>query len=350
MTPAMRNFLLACLFVFSLIVVKGMQKRNSQRKHAIELHDKLPAGDLSSHSQTIELQELSTRVNETDSRINEKNPVVHKWSQVHEPFSTDYELLDRVNGLFNPYGPHLPIVQSVRYTPYVDWLKDRPAWIVDYAAHYGTSKHFISRSLSRRTDYYYDRIAEGDRFNVLNPDLSFEFALVVSLYEGKMRFYYLDPTGSGYVLLKHYKVFLGDREPLSASGSKTPLGKYLLGNRIAVYKPGSFDFFRGVKTEMVRVFGSRWIPFDAEISGCTEAAKGFGVHGIPWVEGSDEQWSEDATQMGKYQSDGCIRMLKDDIEELFSIIVTRRTSVEIVKSFDHANELYKEIEPKSVEQ
>lgn len=345
MTPALRNFLLACLLVFSLILVKGMQKKSAARKSHKEVA--LVEGYPSKDTQTMDLQEL---VDVPETALTSPLDRSEQWSSAHEPLQSEYELIDRVTNLFNPYGPHLPIVMPMSYSSYVDWLKDRPAWIVDYAAQYGTSKHFISRSLANRRDYYYDRISEGDRFNVLNPKLSFEFALVVSLLEGKMRFYYYDPARSGYVLLKHYRVFLGDRQHMSPSGSKTPLGKYLLGNRIAVYKPGHYDLFKRERTEMVRVFGSRWIPFEKEISACTAAAKGFGIHGLPWIKNDEGNWIEDPDQMGKYQSDGCIRMHQDDMEELFSIIITRRATVEIVKSFEHASELYKEVEPKLVEQ
>lgn len=341
MTPALRNFLLACLFVFALILVKGMQKKQALKKSEQEL---IQTRSMEANEQTLDLQEFKEEspLAAIDARAS--------WSNFHEPLQTEYELIDRVEQLFNPYGAHLPIVTPMSYNSMVEWLKDRPAWIVDYAAHYGTSKHFISRSLSGKRDYYYDRISEGDRFNVLNPSINFEFALVVSLHEGKMRFYYYDQARSGYVLLKHYRVFLGGREPMTPSGSKTPLGKYLLGNRIAAYKPGHFDLFKKERTEMVRVFGSRWIPFERELSACTAGAKGFGIHGLPWTKNEEGRWIEDPDQMGKYQSDGCIRMHQDDMEELFSIIITRRATVEIVKSFEHAGELYKEVEPKLVEQ
>jgi lipoprotein-anchoring transpeptidase ErfK/SrfK len=40
--------------------------------------------------------------------------------------------------------------------------------------------------------------------------------------------------------------------------------------------------------------------------------------------------------IGAYDSDGCIRLSSADIEELFSIVLTKPTFVEIVKDFHEA--------------
>lgn len=40
--------------------------------------------------------------------------------------------------------------------------------------------------------------------------------------------------------------------------------------------------------------------------------------------------------MGQYQSDGCIRMLSEDIAELFSVIVSRPSYLHIVRDFSQA--------------
>ncbi|MBS0654779.1 MAG: L,D-transpeptidase, partial [Verrucomicrobia bacterium] len=41
--------------------------------------------------------------------------------------------------------------------------------------------------------------------------------------------------------------------------------------------------------------------------------------------------------LGKYESDGCIRMQTKDVEELFAIVSTRETIVEIVPAFEQCN-------------
>ena len=87
---------------------------------------------------------------------------------------------------------------------------------------------------------------------------------------------------------------------------------------------------------MVSVFGTRWLPFDQEIEGCTKPAKGYGLQGAPWVEDEAHQWTEDKSKIGKCDSDGCIRLLAEDIEEIFSIVITKPTTIELVKDFRDA--------------
>ncbi len=51
--------------------------------------------------------------------------------------------------------------------------------------------------------------------------------------------------------------------------------------------------------------------------------------------------SEDKSSLGKFQSDGCIRMATDDMEELFALVITKPTTIEIVKDFRQANSVVK---------
>lgn len=240
--------------------------------------------------------------------------------------------IDRIHQLFALDSSELPIVETVSFTSRVPWLKDRPAWIADYASHFQTSRHFIARSLNKRADYFTQKIHPGDRFNVFKPGKEIQFYLLVDLSKARMWFYYLD--GKERVLLKTYRVGLGKKDASRPSGSLTPIGKYSLGEKIAIYKPGVSGFFQDEKVEMIRVFGTRWLPFEKEIEGCTESAKGFGIHGVPWINGPEGQLVEDRTKIGTYDSDGCIRMASDDIEEIFAIVITKPTSVEIVKEFN----------------
>jgi hypothetical protein len=136
------------------------------------------------------------------------------------------------------------------------------------------------------------------------------------------------------VHVKTYTVGLGRIDPTRASGFLTPLGKYSLGDRVATYRPGMKGFHNGDRVELIKVFGSRWIPFENEIANCTEPAKGLGIHGVPWtVEDKNGQWAEDRSGLGRHQSDGCIRMATPDVEELFAIIISRPTTVELVRNF-----------------
>ncbi|KAF3362262.1 hypothetical protein PHSC3_001181 [Chlamydiales bacterium STE3] len=247
---------------------------------------------------------------------------------------------DRIEEFFNLSEPKLPIVETITYKSRVGWQKGRPAWLSDYAAHYETSRHFIARSLNGKPDYLKQDISEGDRFNVLRKDKNVQFHLVIDTSRCKMRFYYIDLDTKDKTLLKTYRVSLGRPDSRKSSGLLTPLGRYEVGSRVAIYKPSVMGFHKGQKIEMIRTFGTRWIPFEKEISGCTEPAKGFGLHGVPWImEGG--KLLEDATSIGKYESDGCIRLATADIEEIFAIIITKPTTVELVKNFSQAKFLDK---------
>lgn len=241
------------------------------------------------------------------------------------------EKIDRVWQLFTTSNQDkLPIVETVTYTSRTPWIKGRPAWIADYASHYLTSRHFIARSLNGKPDYFTQKIAPGDRFNVLRTDKNINFYLLVDLSCLKMWFYYLDLDQNEKVLLKTYKIGVGR---LDQNGeSLTPVGKYLLGDKIAIYKPGTVGHFQNQPIEMIQVFGTRWLPFKEEIADCSKPAKGYGIHGAPCVlDEQTQELKEMRESIGQFDSDGCIRLLKEDIEELFSIVITRPTIVEVVK-------------------
>lgn len=242
---------------------------------------------------------------------------------------------DRIQELFNVDGPKLPIVETVIYTSHASWQKGRPAWLSDYARHYETSRHFIARSLNRKADYLKQDVAEGMRFNVLRQDKDIQFYLLVDLSRCKMWLYYDEPEAKERVLLKTYAVGLGRPDKTKPSGYLSPLGRYTLGNKTAVYKPKVMGHFKGDPVEMITIFGTRWIPFDKELGGCTEPSKGLGLHGVPWnpVAG---KLSEDKSSLGKHESDGCIRMASADVEEIFAIVTSRPTVIELVKDFHDA--------------
>lgn len=229
-----------------------------------------------------------------------------------------------------------PIVETVSYTSRVPWLEGRSAWIADYASHYRTSRHFIARSLNRSADYFTQRVSPGDYFNVFSPEKNVEFHLLIDLSRCKMWFYYHDVSDESRVLVKTYDVGLGRKDAKKASGYLTPLGTYQLGEKVAIYKPGMLGYFQDQKVEMIQVFGTRWIPFDKAVSANTEPPKGYGIHGSPWSSDPKKGLIEDRTHIKKYDSDGCIRLSSQDMEELFAIIITKPTFVHIVKDFHEA--------------
>lgn len=246
------------------------------------------------------------------------------------------EEVDEVWRLFTTGRHKHPVVETIRYRSRVEWLKNRPAWVTDYASHYSTSRHFIARSLNGKKDYYTQKISAGDHFNVLKKEVNFH--LVVDLSRCKMWFFARDLEENKSYLLKTYKVGLGRFDDDSFSGLLTPKGTFSLGDKVAIYKPGDSDFFQGEEVEMVRVFGTRWIPFSKEISGEGVSPRGYGFHGAPWVYDLEtESYKENLSAAQGYESDGCIRLSQNDIEELYSIVITKPTVVEIVADFHEAD-------------
>lgn len=269
--------------------------------------------------------------------VQSKQEVVAPVQPVSKIADIDLPDADRVEELFSKYGSQLPYVETVTYRSRVSWQKGRPAWLSDYAAHYNTSRHFIARSLNGSPDYNKQDLAEGDRFNVLTDDKNFEFSLVVDTSRCKMWFYLVDLDDKKAILLKTYPVGLGRLDSSKLSGLLTPLGKYTLGGRVAIFKPKMTGPYQGRKVELITVFGTRWIPFECEVNNCTAPAKGFGIHGTPWNINSQGVMADGEEGIGKYESDGCIRLVTQDIEELFAIIISRPTTVEIVRDFSESS-------------
>ena len=263
--------------------------------------------------------------------INSTGPVT-----VPVDIKEDFPEIDRIDQLFTTGSSKLPIVETITYSSSVSWHKGKPAWIADYAAHFMTSRHFIARSLNGKPDYFAQKVVTGSRFNVLSLDRPVHFHLLVDISKCKMGFYYVDLKTNERVLLKTYNVGLGKLDEKAASGTLTPLGRYFLGDKVAVYKPGSMGYFQDKKVEMIRIFGTRWIPFAAG-EGPTATSKGYGIQGAPWTSDSEaEKLVEASNCIGKYESNGCIVLNASDMEELFSIVITRPTFVDIVKKFQEA--------------
>lgn len=268
-----------------------------------------------------------------DNRMHASAPAVTVPQAVRE----DFPVIDRVFQLFTTGPSKLPIVETLTYSSSVPWLKGRPAWVADYAAHYNTSRHFIARSLNGRPDYFSQKVFEGSKFNVFRKDKQIQFYLLVDISRLKMGFYYVDLSTNERVLLKTYSVGLGRLDAARPSGSLTPLGRYSLGDKVAVYKPDTISYVQEKKVEMIRVFGTRWIPFDQEIERVSAPAKGLGIYGAPWaLDPNSGAWTELRECIGKYDTDGGIRLLAEDLEEIFSIIISKPAFIEIVKDFKEA--------------
>ncbi|MCB1181065.1 MAG: L,D-transpeptidase [Chlamydiia bacterium] len=246
--------------------------------------------------------------------------------------------IDRVAELFNSFAPFVPLVQTVNYTTRVAWLNGRPAYLGDFAQHYKTSKHFISRSLTGGLSYVCETVHLGDRFNVLREDKNIEFHLVLDLSRLKLWIYAYDVDEQRRYLLKNYPVAAGRLSEKARSGCLTPTGVFSIGKECAVYEEGMLGTWRQKEVELISVFGIRWIPLGVEVAHCSASCKGIGFHGVPWLRDSKtDRLVECQTSIGSYSSGGCIRLLSSDIEELYSLVTSRPSFVHIVQDFSLAH-------------
>lgn len=246
--------------------------------------------------------------------------------------------IDRMGQLFATGASKLPIVETVSFSPKVSWLEGRLAWVADYASYYKTSRHFIARSLNGKADYFSQSIAHGNKFNVYKLDRPFDFHITVDLSSCQMALFYHDHLTNERVLLKTYTIGVGRKDDSKNSGCLTPTGTFKLGSKIAIYKPGIMGTFQDKKVEMIRIFGTRWLPFEAVDEKSPQLSRGLGIHGLPWVDAEDGvNLQENLTSIGNYTSDGCIRLAKDDVEELFAVVISKPCFVHVVSSLDQAN-------------
>ncbi len=334
---ATRNFLIGAVVLFSGIgVAAWIKKGKTESKSIASQVIEIPVNANAAMPPLQKEEKIIPPAPIKQALVAKPVPIPPK--ELPEAISDDFPVIDQINRLFALDSSKLPIVETVSFTSRVPWLKGRPAWVADYASYYETSRHFIARSLNKKPDYFTQKISPGDRFNVFRKDKNISFHLLIDLSKCRMLFYYIDQDANTRVLLKTYRVGVGRQDSSRASGYLTPIGKYSIGQKVAIYKSDTTGFFENQKIEMIRVFGTRWIPFDKEIEGCTEQAKGFGLHGVPWMnDPTTGLFVEDTTKLGKYDSDGCIRLSSEDIEELFAIILTKPTVVELVKDFHDAN-------------
>ncbi len=145
-----------------------------------------------------------------------------------------------------------------------------------------------------------DTIRLGDRLLVFNSDFT------IQISKGRNN---LDLLKGGK-LFKRYSVGTG-------KFGKTPAVEFTITDKI-VEPPWTrpSDNRQIEYGDPENVLGSRWMKI---VSADHPELSGFGIHGT---------WARDS--IGKQSSAGCIRMLNEDVEELFDL-VPRKTSVTIVE-------------------
>lgn len=134
-----------------------------------------------------------------------------------------------------------------------------------------------------------------------------DFRIVIE--RSTCRLFLLDNKG----VFKRYMVGLGK------PGHETTLGSYRIGNKEknpTWHKPGVGPI---PPNDPANELGTRWMPLVPEQEGLP---KDLGIHG-----------SLDPAAVGKYSTNGCARLLMEEVEELYDLVV-RATPVQIVEALD----------------
>jgi lipoprotein-anchoring transpeptidase ErfK/SrfK len=181
------------------------------------------------------------------------------------------ELLSEVNVkmIMSPY----PMPEKVDYTI------ARGDTLGELAKKYGTTVELIRKGNNISGSI----IRIGDRFRILNG----KFSMVV------------DKSDNDLVLLlndrffKRYRVGTGQY-------AKTPVGEYKITDRVAHPTWWRPDGKRVPYGDPENLLGTHWLSLNI---------RGYGLHGT---------WEPDT--IGKQASAGCVRMLNEDIEELYTLV------------------------------
>lgn len=149
------------------------------------------------------------------------------------------------------------------------------------------------------------RLSLGQRLKYTPKD----FHIVIE--RSKCNLFLLDNRG----VFKRYKVGLGK------PGHETTLGSYVLGTKQkdpVWFKPGAGQIEANAPDNEL---GTRWMPMEPIKEGLP---RDLGIHGTIAPE-----------TVGFYSSKGCARMLNEEVEELYDLVV-RGTPVDVVEVYDPA--------------
>jgi len=165
------------------------------------------------------------------------------------------------------------------------------------AAKYGTTVDLIMESNDIRNPA---RIRGGDRIKVVVDT----FHIVVSKSQNTLSLF------TPQMLVKKYRVGTGKY-------GKTPTGSFIIKEKTKEptwYAPGRVIPYG----DPDNVLGTRWMSIEATDS--EKKVSGYGIHGT---------WEPET--VGTQCSEGCIRLVNADIEELFKIVPANTTVVKIIE-------------------
>ncbi len=169
-------------------------------------------------------------------------------------------------------------------------------------------------TIARQFNTTADLVAKAHRIDLENPII--RPGQTLRIWKG---YWNIKVSKSKYVLLLHdgddrlvmaYRIGIGKQD-------RTPEGQFVI-----VDKVKNPDWYRnGLRIpfgDERNPLGTRWM----KLKGTEERTityEGYGIHG-----------TKDPTSIGKNLSNGCIRMLNEEVEELFSILPRRSTPVVLV--------------------
>ncbi|HOR49949.1 MAG TPA: L,D-transpeptidase family protein [Candidatus Hydrogenedentes bacterium] len=148
-----------------------------------------------------------------------------------------------------------------------------------------------------------EKLSLGQRLKYTPKDFS------IIIERSTCSLYLMDNKG----IFKRYKTGLGK------PGHETTLGKYTIGTKQkdpVWHKPGAGPIAANAPDNEL---GTRWMPLEPAAEGLP---RDLGIHGTIAPE-----------TIGSFASKGCARMLNEDVEELYDLVV-RATPVEIVETLD----------------
>lgn len=129
----------------------------------------------------------------------------------------------------------------------------------------------------------------------------------IDIYIGK-------PTEPGAVFLKRFRVGLGEND-------STPTGTWQVADKLInprYYNPRS-EGPRVIESgDPANPLGPRWIALNG-IAGEAQGKTSYGIHG-----------TIDPNSIGQKKSMGCVRMLNEDVEWVFDMLVTGKSTVTVV--------------------
>jgi lipoprotein-anchoring transpeptidase ErfK/SrfK len=171
---------------------------------------------------------------------------------------------------------------------------------VPKSEHYGVEEGDTLDAIAKRFGTTADLLKESNRVDPRRLQIGKRLKVVTGKFGLKIsKSRYILQLLSGDVVLNEYSVGTG-------KFGKTPVGEFRIADKVK--EPPWFRNGRVIRYgDPENVLGTRWMKLEST-DGQTELT-GYGIHG-----------TDDESSIGKKRSEGCIRLLNRDVEELYKIV------------------------------